>query len=532
MNFFIRSCRWAGKWLGKRWKEDTELEESLRFLRWEIGMGEVKAFALLSSLLSLLPLFLLLLLSPKFLPLLLLPPLVYWWVRTHPIRQMEKERERGRGEVPRLLCALSSSLLLNPNLEVAVSFAAENAEGKMGPELKRELSNFFLGIHKGAEEVLRRFSERWGNPPELSKPLPLLLASVKMGEEDRRKALEQALETSLEEVRERLRSFLGWVKLPLFLLYSFGVVLPLCLLTLVPVLGSTGLLSSPLPLVMLYGFLLPSTLYLLSSWILSKRPLFSSPHDSPSAGIFFFLLPLPLLFPLFRSLPPSEPGVLGFLWLVVLLLSLYFLSKRDGGEHLRSLEMEEDFPGFLQELGSRLREGRPMEEALRRASENRGKLWERWEDSPSRLVKGTLFLLLGLAERSERATGEAALQLSSHLRKLREVERWGRQELAEISSSMRSMALFFSPLIISLTCQMYSVLWKRGMGFLPSFLPPPLLLFLLGSYQLILTLFLLHLLSEMEGTERGTLFASGLPLSLSMFTLGTIGGGAFLSFLT
>jgi len=516
--------------LGKRWKEDTELEESLRFLRWEIGVGEVKAFALLSSLLSLLPLFFLLLLSPKFLPLLLLPPLVYWWVGTYPIRLMERERERGRGEAPRLLCALSSSLLLNPNLEVALSFAAENAEGKMGSELKRELSGFFLGVHRGAEEVLRRFSERWGNPPELSKPLPLLLASVKMGEGDRRRALEQALETSLEEVRERLRDFLGWVRLPLFLLYSFGVVLPLCLLTLVPVLGSTGLLSSPLPLVMLFGLLLPSMLHFLGSWILSKRPLLSPPPDSPSAGIFFFLLPLPLSFFLFRSLLSSEPRVLVFLWSVVLLLSLYFLSRRDGGEH-RSLEMEEDFPGFLQELGSRLREGRPMEEALRRASENRGGLG-RWEDSPSRLVKGTLSLLFGLAKRSGRASGEAALQLSSHLRKLGEVERWGKQELAEISSSMRSVALFFSPLIISLTCQMYSVLWKRGMGFLPGFLPPPLLLFLLGSYQLILTLFLLHLLSEMEGKERGSLFASGLPLSLSVFTLGTMGGGTFLSFLT
>jgi hypothetical protein len=151
-------------------------------------------------------------------------------------------------------------------------------------------------------------------------------------------------------------------------------------------------------------------------------------------------------------------------------------------------------------------------------------------------VRGTLPLLRGLAERSGRTAGEAALHLSSHLRRLREVERRGRREMAELSSSMRSVALFFSPLIASLTCQMYAILWRRGTDLSAGAPSPATLLLLLGVYTLAFSSLLLSLVSEMEeGGDRGVkrgLLASGLPLCLSVFTLGTVGGGMLLGWLT
>ncbi len=536
VNLFVRSCRWAGRWLGVRWGEDGRLEESLRFLGWGVGVGEVRALAFLLSLLSLFLLLPFLLLSWRFAPLLFVPPLVYLGVSGYPLQAAEGEKRRRVGEVPRLLCTLSSSLLLNPNPEVAGEFAAGSTGGRMGPELGKELCRVFLRVHREAGEALRGLSRKWGDPPELSRPLHLLLASVRMGGEDRRKAVERALEGSLEAVRERVREFVGWVRFPLFLLYSFGILLPLCLLTLIPALGSLGLLSTPLPLAFLYGFLLPLVLHLLSSWILSRRPSVSPPPELHPGRERGALLPfLLLLLPLGLPFPSPEVRVLVLLWSVVLSLSLHLLLTSRGlrEERRRLRELEEDFPEMLQELGSELRGGRPWEEALGRVAEGRGTPG-RWEGRPSGLVGGVLSLVAELAKRSERAAGEAALQLSSHLRRLKEVERRGREEMAEVSSSMRSLALFFSPLITSLTCQMYALLWRKGAG-LCGPLPPPLLLLLLGFYQLILSLFLLSLVSEMEGEDRigkRLLLASGLPLSLSVFTLGTVGGGVLLDWLT
>lgn len=542
-SLFVRSCGWAGRLLGTRWGRDERLEESLRFLGWGVGGGEVKALALLLSLLFSLFLLPLLLLSWRFLFLLFLSPLVYLGVSGYPLQAAEGEKRRRVGEVPRLLCALSSSLLLHPNPEVAGEFAAENAGGRMGPELGKELSRVFLRVYREAGEALRGFSRRWGDPPELSGPLHLLLASVRMEGEDRRRAVERALEGSLEGVRGRVREFVEWVRFPLLLLYSFGILLPLCLLTLLPVLGSLGLLSAPL-LLAFYGFLLPLVLYLLSSWILSKRPSVSHSPELRREGKPLLTLPLfPLLLLGLLLLSSPELRVLVLLWSVVLPLSLHlFLTSRRVERCL-----EDELPDILQELGSELRGGRPWEGALRRVAEDRALAWIPLQAPPripssasgkpsepsvefSGLVRGTLSLLADLARRSERAAGEAALQLSSHLRRLKEVERRGREEMAEVFSSMRSVALFFSPLLTSLTCQMYAVLWERGFS---GSLSPALLLLLLGFYQLILSLFLLSLVSEMEGGRRKRLLlASGLPLSLLVFTLGAVGGGALLSWLT
>jgi hypothetical protein len=545
LRLFVLSCRRAGRWLPLPPGREERLREALEFLDLRVEEGEVRSLALLSSLL-----FLLLSLPPAllfpwafFLP--FLSPLLYLGVREYPVRLAEGEKRRRAGEAPRILCSLSASLLLNPNPEVAASFAAENAGGRMARDLGEELSRVLLRVHGEAGEALQGLSRKWGNPPELERSLPLLLASVRAGEEDRRRAVERALELSLEEVRERVREFVGWVRFPLLLLYSFGVLLPLCLLTLLPVLASLGFLSSPLPLAALYCFFLPLGGYLLSSWILSRRPGVSPPREFVPRQDRRHLLPsfLPLsLLSLLPLLPLPEEKVLAFLWAVVLALSLHlFLTTRgEGEERRRLLELEENFPEALQELGSELRGGKPMEEALRRVAAARrgwGKLVAgREEESSSGLVRGTLPLLRGLAERSGRTAGEAALHLSSHLRRLREVERRGRREMAELSSSMRSVALFFSPLIASLTCQMYAILWRRGTDLSAGAPSPATLLLLLGVYTLAFSSLLLSLVSEMEeGGDRGVkrgLLASGLPLCLSVFTLGTVGGGMLLGWLT
>jgi hypothetical protein len=539
LRLFVLSCQRAGRWLRPGPSGEGRLGEALEFLELGVEEGEVRALALLSSLLFLLLSLPLALLLPWALPLPFLSPLLYLGVKEYPVRLAEGERRRRAGEAPRLLCSLSASLLLNPNPEAAAGFAAQNAGGRMARDLGKELSRVLLRVYGEAGEALRGLSKRWGSPPELEKPLPLLLASVRAGEEDRRRAVERALELSLEEVRERLREFMNWVRLPLLLLYSFGVLLPLCLLTLLPVLASLGFLSSPLPLAALYCLFLPLGELLLSSWILSRRPGLSPPREFPHPGrrtdLLPFLLP-PLLLPLLPLLPLPEGRVLALLWTVVLSLSLHLhLTLREEGErHRRLLEREESFPEVLQELGSELREGKPMEEALRRVWASRPGWRFEETQAPSGLVGGTLSLLRGLAERSGRAAGEAALHLSSHLRRLREVEREGRREMAELSSSMRSVALFFSPLIASLTCQMYGVLWGRGLSAgSPS---PALLLLLLGIYTLTFSCLLLSLVSEVEGggdrTARRALLASGLPLCLLVFTVGTVGGRVLLGWLT
>ena len=146
-------------------------------------------------------------------------------------------------------------------------------------------------------------------------------------------------------------------------------------------------------------------------------------------------------------------------------------------------------------------------------------------------------MIVDLIERSTRAAGDAILKVANHLRELKGLKQEIRHSMEEITSSMRSVALFFAPLVVSIAAQMQWLLASKtgSVGFLGSgpAVSSAAFLLVLGIYVLLLTVILMCCAVEIElGDDRlvkRVVLAQSLPAALGVFTAGAILGGQLLS---
>ncbi len=486
----------------------------------------------------------------------------------------EERRElKAAGEAPMLIGYLTMAMKITPNLERATSFAGEQLDGQMGKELKQKISEGHLRVHSGGDEGLSKFAKRWGRVcPELDRSVYLIRSSVDERTKDNRmRTLGRALELVLQGARERMQNFASSIYLPTLVIYSMGVLLPLVFVVILPVLSVIDIHVGLVHVLVLYCFLLPLIVYLLSNQVLSKRPATLRPPEVPYQPNQLRALliasaisaPLPALGLALKA--PPDIAALTALWGAVLGVTsyLYLTSARAFRRREEIIQMEEEFCDALVQLGNRVSEGRPAEDALDHvAGTMRGKRLERvfgdalanvrlggmglraalfdegrgaLRSVHSSMIRGTLKMLVDLIERSTRAAGDAILQAAEHLRGLKRVEAEMRRLMGEVVTSMRSVALFFAPFVASIAARMQGVLSSKttSTGFLGSTgVSPPAFLLVIGIYIVLLTAILINYAVEIElGGDRlakRMAIASALPVALGVFTAGAILGGQML----
>lgn len=477
------------------------------------------------------------------------------------------------GEAPTLVGYLTMAMKITPNLERALSFASEQLEGQMGEEIRDKISEGHMHLHYSADEALTKFSKRWERTcPELSRSIYLIRSSVdERTKASRVRTLDRALQLTLQRARERTRDFASNINLPTLIIYSLGILLPLVFVVILPVLSVIDVQIGLGHIVTLYCFLLPLLVYTLSGQVLSKRPTTLRPPKVSSAvnqiRVIFIAAVLSVSPAVLSFLLKASPDimVLAALWSAVIGITtyLYLSSYRAFKRRVEVIQMEGELCDALVQLGNRVSEGRPAEEALQHVAETmRGsKLGRLFTNASSNvrlggmglraaifdegrgalrsvnssLIRGTLKMMVDLIERSTRAAGEAILQTAEHLRELKGVEAEIRRTMSEVVTSMRSVALFFAPLVTSVAARLQGLLSTKTatIGFLGSTgISPPAFLLVLGTYIVILTAILTNYSVEIElGDDRlakRMALASALPVALGVFTAGVILGGRML----
>ncbi|MEW6221899.1 MAG: hypothetical protein AB1476_01060 [Candidatus Hadarchaeota archaeon] len=489
------------------------------------------------------------------------------------LQSKQEENLKAAGETPALVGYITMAMKLNPNLERACGFAAGILSGKMGRELRRKISEGNLRLYSGISDVISNFAKKWdGACPELGRALDLIQSSTnERVQSSRARTLDRAMNLALEGARDRMRKFSSSIHLPVLLLYCMGVLVPLILVGILPVLSVMGGGLGLVQIVALYCFILPLLVYVLSRQILSKRPsgmeppILSVEGFSPRPLLASASVAIPFLVPAFFIRDTPDVSGLAALWGVVLAVSVYFFltSAPAFRRWKEALEMEEQLPDALIHVGNRVAEGRPAEEAFEQHSrssggkglgrvlgraaasvrvggmglraslfdESRGALRE----VHSEVVRGVLGMLVDFMEKSTRAAGEAMLQAAEHLRKLGEVRAEMRRMMEEVVGSMRSVALFFGPLVASVTARMQGVLSSKAASatFLGSGMPPTAFFLVLAVYTVILAALLTDFSVQLEFGEdrvaRRVAVASAIPVALGVFTAGSILGGQALS---
>jgi hypothetical protein len=152
------------------------------------------------------------------------------------------------------------------------------------------------------------------------------------------------------------------------------------------------------------------------------------------------------------------------------------------------------------------------------------------------MIGGIMGLLVNFVERSTRAAGKAILQVAEHLRKLVEIKTEIRRMLGELVMSMRSVAIFFAPLVASVTAKIQELLFSKTSGvqfFDVSAIAPADFAIVLGTYTVILAALLMNYAVELEfGNDKVVkrmVIAVSLPVALTVFTVGWVVSGLALN---
>ncbi len=397
-------------------------------------------------------------------------------------------RTRAIGTAPELLAFAMLQLTLNPSLERAADFATSAIDGRLSRSLAAHRTATVSG-----RRAFEAFAAEWSQQdPSLSRAVTLMSVAIDAPPNRREETLEDALEAVLEGARERVVEFSTAIRGPAMGIYAFGVMLPLALVGLLPVLASAGGGVPMLGLAIVYDGLIPLGLAGSGLWLWARRPAVTD--TAFEAGV------------LSNARPGWQAWVAGLTgavsaWAGTILLgpdwapplvavgvgsgsALFVYLQPVAEAQTRMEQLDARFPDVLAIVGQRLGEGEPIETTIgsvaTRFDGPVGELFERAQvrhrrsgepmeavffgsnglltDVPSQRVRGGLSLVMTAAEYGSPG-GETLLTVGDYLGSLLAVEREARRELAQTTSTLRQTALVFAPAIAGVT-----VALATGMG--------------------------------------------------------------------
>jgi len=512
------------------------------------------------------------------------------------------------GDMPEILSYMVMSMKIVPNMEVAIRFAAEHSTRPLAKDLRKMLWNLHVREYKGMEDAMIGFAEIWGRNSEYFKrSLHLVKSSTSEPDEAQRIiTLNRALDIVLESTKRLMETFASKLKNPTYILYSVFILIPLALVALMPAITVVGIRFGIGTLVALYNIILPLLTFGYAEYILLQRPATFVPQSIPdshpelrhirkkktlamvisicmgvliaSSGYLWNLIGNPgniiSTATLEGILPSGLLVILGFVFAVSFYLNTSYMPYKKIRDEIR--RMESEFSDALFVLGRRISEGRATEEAfMHAASTMQGSeiatAFERislnlisvradiltaifddeigaFRDIYSDRIRTTMMLFVESAHKSHEAAGVAVVKLADHLKELQDVELNIKQSLYDMTSTMRSTAAIFAPLIAGVTMALSEVITKilqnisNSISRLPAdmipgsaqispanleqSIPSDLFMLSIGVYLILITVILTRFAGTIEyGGDRDRLMydlGQVLPISAIVFTLSTV----------
>ena len=465
-------------------------------------------------------------------------------------------RTRAVGEAPGLVSRAVLRMRLSPSPERAAAFAAETGRGR----LARSLETHVRQSQGTGDTGLAAFADEWATWfPALRRALTLVESAGGTRPDQRARALDSALDVTLDGTRETMADFAASVRGPATALYAFGVLLPLALVALLPAAGTVGVDVPLVAVVVGYDLVLPAVIVAASGWLLARRPIGFPPTPvprshpdipdgqwrAPLAGV---IAAAAAWVGAGRVVAPwcgwlAAPGVGVGVALIVRYRPMVAVRER-----VRAIER--GLPDALALVGREVSRGRAVETAMAEAADlldsetgtvladatRMGRQLEAGveesllgehgglESVPSERARSTAELL-ALAAREGQPAGPALVAMADHLDDLREVERTVRRNLRQVTGTLANTASVFGPLVGGATVTLAEHMSTDGP--LSGGLAPDALGLAVGAYVLVLAVVLTTLATGLErGLDRslvGYRVGRSLVLATTVFCLGLVG---------
>lgn len=466
-----------------------------------------------------------------------------------------------------------------------------------------------IRVYSNIDEALIVFANQWGKNSEYFKRSLHLVKSSTSEPDDAQRimTLNKSLDIVLEGTKTMMDAFAAKLKTPTYVLYSIFILIPLALVALIPAVSIVGVKIDTVTLVLVYNIGLPLFTFLYSEFILLQRPATFSPPDISDkhpeltnissirkniiiialiagaavgfSGYVLLYLGNPFNIISKEAMAGLVLPTFPIIWAITAMICVYCLGIYTPYKKIRDCvkQIENEFADALFILGRRITEGRSAEEAFGHTSETMkgSKIGESFADIAKNLtcmrttLHGAIFneeygalkdiysdrvhtmmkLLTESVQRSHEAAGMAIIKLADHLKELQEVEANIRRSLYDVTSTMRSTAIIFAPLIAGVTLALSEVIQKilqniskesrnlpdeynigdfmndAGTGMTQT-VPPDIFLLVVGIYMIFLVMILTRFAGGIEyGDDRPQFMydlGHTLPVSIMVFTVTTI----------
>jgi hypothetical protein len=420
------------------------------------------------------------------------PLLVYVYVGEYPRRRAAYMKVHSLGDVPEVISYIVMAMKLNPNIELALKFAATNSKRQLAKDVKKLMWDLQIRAYDSMDVALGSFADECGGYSEHFKRAIFLIKSSTSEREEamRTITLNRALDVVLQGTKGLMQSFSGELHSPTLILYSIFVMVPLAMVAMLPAAAIVGLRVNALELALLYDALFPMATLVYAHSILMKRPAAFAPPDIPEArqalprwawallagaagagvsSLYFFSPGLPVAGSIFLA------------WGLTAAISVYCLGVYAPYKRTRDeiKKMEEEFADSLFILGRRISEGKSPEDgfayaaamtagsgvgkAYARAAYNirclRTTLWEAvlspefgaFSDVYSDRIRATIGMLVDSSSKSGEVAGNSVVRLADHLKELQSIEGEIKKMLYTMTSMLKTTCTVFAPFIGGIT---------------------------------------------------------------------------------
>ncbi len=424
----------------------------------------------------------------------IIPFVGYFFILNYPFMKANSLRIKMLGFMPEAISYMVMSLYLNPSLEHAVAFASENTEEPLSSDLKKILWGVYLREYDTIEEAFVKFAYEWGQWNDSFKRslYTLRISSMRSTDKERKETLDKASEIIMEGSKRDLIAYAESLYVPTMVLFSMGVMLPLILASLLPILpigkDMTWLIA------LTFDVLIPGMFLIYAMKIINEKPVLTSPPDlkvhmtkREKNTLIVISLVVGAIFFFMGTRGHDYVTSSFFLWGLSIPIAIYFFATSAPVKPERDMivAMNDEFPDALFNIGSRVAEGEPFEVAtqnvvnLMRGSSieilfrrilyslktTRDSLYEILfgndgilKDKSTKVINTTMRVTLDAMKKDNITAGNMIISIANHLRDMKGVEKDMMTKLKSATSMMQMTALYFAPITIAVTLVLYAVI--------------------------------------------------------------------------
>ena len=382
------------------------------------------------------------------------------------------------------------------SLSRAMAFAARHGN-EFAEELRAAIWSVMTDMHSTFDEALQAVGARWGDAiPELKSSLQsIMTASCEATDAGKRRALDRANRAIVAGARRRIEQYALSLSVPSMLLFGVGIILPLMVGSFLPLLSwniwtdpssqptaeALGAFDGTAQVVLLMNIVFPAIAFLVAADAISRHPF--SAYDTGNerlegsrTGAYVACACIASAGSLAASMALLEGTdryiacLLSATIPAAVLLTVHGARAAESS-HAASADSTGD---MLFSMGSRMVEGENFESAWAKAmaEAKRSTLRDLFDvrsnadatGSPPEATTGALEMVRHAAAKDEAQSGILAMDLSSYLKEVAELEATMRRHLKPTMSMMRITTHVLAPVVLGITYAIYLSLASIGQG--------------------------------------------------------------------